>query len=53
MKKILSVILVTVVLAGAAHAQSFKRVVLYQDMALLTVEVSASGGRIAVDCPRS
>ncbi|HOD69516.1 MAG: hypothetical protein BWZ01_01455 [Deltaproteobacteria bacterium ADurb.BinA179] len=51
MKKILSVILVTVVLAGAAHAQSFKRVVLYQDMALLTVEVSASGGRIAVDCP--
>ncbi len=51
MKRILSAFLITAVLAGAAHAESFRRVVLYQDMALLTVERSASGGRLVVDCP--
>ena len=51
MKRTLLAFLITAVLAGAAHAESFKRVVLYQDMAFLTVERPAPAGRVVIDCP--
>ncbi len=51
MKKTFSAFLILLVLAGPASAESFKRVVLYRDMAYLTVEKTASGGKVVVEAP--
>lgn len=51
MKKILSIFVILFVMSGTASAESFKRVVLYQDMAYLTVEKTASQGKVSVEAP--
>ena len=37
--------------AGSVSAESFKRVVLYQDMAYLTTEKTAKAGKVTIDAP--
>jgi uncharacterized protein (TIGR02231 family) len=51
MKKSLWVVLLVLVLSGSAHAEAFKRVVLFQDMAYLTALRTAANGKIVVDAP--
>lgn len=51
MKRSLLTILLVLVLSGAAYAEAFKRVVLYQDMAYLTVERMTTGRKLLVDAP--
>ncbi len=51
MKRTFLLLVILLVLTGSASAESFKRVVLYRDMAYLTVEKTASDGRIIVEAP--
>jgi uncharacterized protein (TIGR02231 family) len=51
MRRALWVVPMVLVLAGTAWADVFKRVVLYQDMAYLTVERTAAQGKLIVDAP--
>lgn len=51
MKKVFLMMMLAAVLAGPSQAEEFSRVVLYQDMALLTLERPSSQGRLALECP--
>ena len=47
----LLILAVTFFTAGSVSAESFKRVVLYQDMAYLTTEKTASDRKVTIDAP--
>jgi uncharacterized protein (TIGR02231 family) len=51
MKKALWVVLISLVLAGTAAADVFKRVVLYQDTAYLTVERTTADRKLVIEAP--
>lgn len=51
MKKTLLVFLIVVFPLVAARAEDIRRVVLYQDMAFLTLERPALDGRLVIECP--
>lgn len=51
MKKCFPMVMLAVFLAGSVRAEEFSRVVLYRDMALLTLERQSSEGRLAIECP--
>lgn len=51
MKRILLLVVILIALAGSVSAESFKRVVLYRDMAYLTVEKISSDGRVVLEAP--
>jgi uncharacterized protein (TIGR02231 family) len=51
MKRMLWVVPALLVLSGTAWADAFKRVVLYQDLAYLTIERMSTGRKLVVDAP--